>query len=121
MKEVTIVGYCDGDHDQRMRSAVERVLTVDGSKPVTLDLCDECDGSIRDLLVLMESGSVVTGKRQRKSRAATPPARPVGVTAPPRGGPHICPECQFESASRGALGQHLLHTHQKGFRDYSAA
>lgn len=134
MKEVTIVGYCDGEHEEKTRSQVERTVAVDGSKPVTLDLCNGCDGAIRDLLHLMEHGAVVGAKSKKRGpygpRAAAPrataPAAPAVVAvptgqAPPLEGPHICPECAFESRSRGALGQHLNTTHDKGFRDYANA
>lgn len=134
MKEILVVSYCDGDHeDERVRSTVERVMSVDGSKPVALDLCDECDGLVSRLLHLMDRGAVVkapTAKRKSSPAAekAAPPTprpntkfhEPTGKL-PPLGGPHICPECGFESKSRNALGQHLTVTHSKRFRDYADA
>lgn len=136
MKEITVIGYCDYDHDERTRSAVERVLSVDGSKPVAIDLCDDHDRLVQQMLDMMERGVVVKAPSKKKA-AATPQAqpqrqqtpRPSGAgtyheptgKVPPLEGPHICPECGFESVSRGALGQHLTTTHDKGFRDYNAA
>ena len=122
MKEVTIVAYCDGmEHEgERRRSSIERVVAVDNGRPVTLDLCDQCDVLVETMLRLMENGSTVKGKA--KKTAAPAAARPRGgqalPTSIPLEGPHICPECQFESKSRGALGQHLSVKHNKGFRDY---
>lgn len=139
MKEITVVAYCDYEHEERVRSAVERTLSVDGSKPVALDLCDDHDALVRQVLDLMERGVVVKSPSKKKAASAAPaePQRqqrqssqrsgtvgtyhePTGKV-PPLEGPHICPECGFESVSRGALGQHLTTTHDKGFRDYNAA
>ncbi len=130
MKEVTIVGYCDGTvhGDERVRSTIERVVSVDNSRPVTLDLCDECDLTVEALLMLMERGAVVKPNAAKKAPAKTP-SKPAPsaegaarnnapLTSIPVEGPHICPECQFESVSRSALGQHLKVKHDKGFKDY---
>jgi hypothetical protein len=137
MKEITVTGYCDGNHEDKIRSVVERTLSVDGSKPVLLDLCDTCDALVSGLMVLMERGVVVKepGKKKvsdgpiKKAAAKKPePPRPTRGTyheptgkVPPLEGPHICPECGFESKSRSALGQHLTVTHSKGFRDYAGS
>lgn len=134
MKEITVIGYCDGDHEDRQRSSVERVVSVDGSKPVALDLCEQCDSMVSRLLELMDRGVVVKtptkkksaapasggGQQQQQSGTRGTYHTPTGKV-PPLEGPHICPECGFESTSRGALGQHLNTTHDKGFRDYNAA
>jgi len=128
MKEVTIVAFCDGTQhgDVRQRSSIERVVSIDGGRPVTLDLCDVCDVQVEQMLRLMENGaSVKSGKKKSSApkAAAATSARPRGgqavATTIPLEGPHICPECQFESKSRGALGQHLYSKHDKGFRDYA--
>ena len=124
MKEVTVIAFCDGDHEERIRSVVERTVAIDGSKAVMLDLCDTCDKVVGDMLILMERGAVVKGGGKKKSGTGTgrPVGRPAGApfkTSIPFEGPHICPECGFESKSRGALGQHLSSKHDKGFRDYA--
>lgn len=132
MKEVTIVGYCDGDHEgDPVRSVVERTVSIDGSKPVMLDLCGEHDQQIATLLSLMERGAVLPGVTPKK-KSAKAVATPGSVQRSTRGGapfltsipfdgPHICPECQFESKTRSALGQHLSSKHSKRFRDYMIA
>lgn len=127
MKEVTIVAYCDGNAhgEDRSRSSIERVVSVDNGRPVTLDLCDVCDVLVEQLLALMENGSTVKSGKRSHSKASSsstvvPGARrnaPLPTTIPVEG-PHICPDCQFESKSRSALGQHLSSKHGKGFRDF---
>lgn len=129
MKEITVVGYCDHDHESRVRSTVERTLSVDGSKPVALDLCDEHDALVKQMLDMMDRGVVVKGAPKKRASSGQHRAsgaggsgtyhEPTGVV-PPLEGPHVCPECGFESATRGALGQHLTTKHEKGFRDYAS-
>jgi hypothetical protein len=125
MKEVTVIGFCDGDHEERIRSIVERTIAIDGSKPVMLDLCETCDKIIEGMLILMEHGAVVKGGSKKSSSGGggsrTSSSKPTGAafkTSIPFEGPHICPECQFESVSRQALGQHLSVKHNKRFSDY---
>lgn len=137
MKEVTIVSYCDGfahDDGDRARSSIERVVAVDNGRPVTLDLCDNCDTVIESMLRLMERGAVAKGPGGRKKgstaapKVATPrsegaPRNNAPLTSIPFEGPHICPVCKdegvdFESRSRSALGQHLSSRHGKGFKDF---
>lgn len=122
MKEVTIVAFCDGTQhgEARQRSSIERVVSIDGGRPVTLDLCDVCDVQVEQMLRLMENGS---STKSGKKRGPTPGrARNQALpTTIPVDGPHVCPECGFESKSRGALGQHLSSKHNKGFRDYVVA
>lgn len=114
MKQVTITAFCDGNHQGLVESAVERTVTVDGSKPVVLDLCPECDKAIQALLALMDQGAVL-GKGG-VPQPAKPKARKRAPAAP-KTGEHVCPMCGFVSSTRAALGQHLRHRHDKGFTD----
>lgn len=113
MKEVTIVGYCDGGHDLRVVSAVERTVQIDGSKPVVLDLCEECDKSILALLMLMERGTVLV-KKAKEPKEPKPENRQDKLST-------TCPECGHVSTSRQGLGQHLRSQHNIGFRDLAKA
>jgi len=119
MKEVTIVAYCDSDHDQRVAAGVERTVQIDGSKPVVLDLCDNCDQVIQSLLGLMEKGAVIPGKKSKSAKAAPHPKPPSKAGT---GVEEKCPEkgCSHSSPNRAALGQHTRATHGKGLKAYKS-
>lgn len=118
MKEVMIVAYCDGNHEGRTPSAVERTVTIDGSKPVVLDLCGECDKAILALLTLMEQGAVVPRREaQAAAKAPTPKKKKDKKSEKSDDEDHTCPDCGHKSPNRTALGQHLRNRHGKGFRD----
>lgn len=117
-RTVVVQKWCDGEHDEPAEATAERVVAVDGGRPVLLDLCAEHDKFIEDLTVLMASGV--------DAAAAEPPTqvvrRPRGGR-PPKEGANVnrtCPICGFTSASRGALGQHLQHRHQTNLRGANA-
>lgn len=119
MKHVTITGYCDGDHEEKTLSVIERTISVDGGKPVLLDLCEPHDKIIRDLYVLMERGATLdepVKKKPKSGRQVGGTAKPTSIPLPPA--PQTCPECGHTSPTRSALGQHLRSKHDKGFRDY---
>lgn len=124
MKEVTVVAFCDPlmEHEDRVPAVTERTLTIDGSKPVVLDLCGECDKVIVNLLHAMESGAPIAAA---KKAAAPKPAVKKTETKPSRRakGQHPCLEagCPQVSVSRDALGQHMRTAHGKGFKDYKRA
>lgn len=118
MKQVTIVAFCDGSHDDLVPSTVERTVQIDGSKPVVLDLCGECDKAILALLMLMENGAVVKAKakvgdapvKPKKQAAAKPQTEDVAD--------RTCPECGRVAVNRTALGQHTRTQHGKGLKAY---
>jgi hypothetical protein len=126
MKEVSIVSYCDGEvhgEDARVVAAIEREISIDGTGPVTLDLCNECDLLIQQVQHLMGRGARVQAPSAKKKAAAPSAAHRSRGGAPPSSipfnGPHICPECKFVSKSREALGQHTRSKHNKGLKDYA--
>lgn len=121
MKQVKVISWCDGDHEEKEIATIERIVSIDQGKPVLLDLCEPHDKAFVDLLALMENGAVVEPGKKKKGSSGKTGNRPAGApfeTTIPFEGPHICPECGFESKSRGALGQHLSTKHNKGFKDY---
>jgi hypothetical protein len=128
-KEVQIISWCDGDHEEDTPAAVERELSLDRSKPVLLDLCETCDKQVQDLQELMQQGVLVeraetqlrAGRRIRKAPEASDRSYPEPVeerTCPDKncfsgvdGGPLI-------AASRQALSSHTRKMHGKRFADY---
>ena len=68
MKHIQIVSYCDGTHEERVRSTIERTLSIDGSKNILLDLCETCDKQVQDLQALMERGTVADEARAAKAK-----------------------------------------------------
>lgn len=128
-RELKLVTWCDGDHDGDVSATVVRTLTVDGSKPVLLDLCEVCDKIVEDLLVFMERGvqankALVASGRVRKQlptrapeRTRTVPEQAVPTRADGRDRVD-CPECDYVARTRGALGQHLRSRHSKTTTDY---
>lgn len=110
MKRIQVLAFCDSEHETPVRATHERTVAIDGSKPIMLDLCDSCDVFIRDLLVLMERGSVAEVP-EKKIRASKQHGSPGFI--------RVCPECLMQSVSRSSLGQHVRHRHGKGLKDYS--
>jgi hypothetical protein len=119
-RELKLVSWCDGEHheDEEVPAVVARTLSVDGGKPMLLDLCETCDKVVRDLIVFMDRGLLA-------SRAVSVPGvrksdLPTRVTTVVGGGKDRtdCPECGHVSPTRSAMGAHLKTKHQKKIRDY---
>jgi hypothetical protein len=128
MKDHIIVAYCDGPvHGEEWVNAdVERTLSVDGSNPVLVDLCAECDGSlISPVFRLIHEGQPVEQPKKRKSPAKRVKPETKATVS------HIkdyaavsmrtCPDCGHVSASRDALGMHTRKQHNKGLKEYDWA
>ena len=106
----------------------ERVVSLDGGKPVLLDLCEPHDKVFADVATLMERGATV-GKSDRPSRSRKA-ASPDGTTEPrrsqngrliPPGSDRtdcVEPDCGYVSPTRSALGQHVKQKHGKKLSDY---
>jgi hypothetical protein len=133
-KEVQIVPWCDGDHEEAVRAEVERTVAVDGSKTILLDLCQPCDKLFEDLSWLMERGVQADKVREPRRRKASE-VRPVAETPrkrkgrqPPPGAKRV--DCQepscldprtgepYMAPTRSALGQHIKQKHHKLLSDY---
>lgn len=126
-KEVQIIGWCDGEHATRTHSDVERVVALDGGRPVALDLCSEHDQLFEQLFVLMENGSPV----------AVDPTERRGPGRPPkaRGGQHPMVEstCEFPGCDKGpggkafvaqsrtGLGAHMTRSHSVSLGEFERA
>ena len=106
VKQITITGICDGGHEGPVVTSIEHTLSLDGSKPVAVDVCEECEDLFVRLRKMMENGTEVPVRSQRSK----PSRRP---------SPSTCPECGHVSPNRSALGQHCRQHHGKGLRDYS--
>jgi hypothetical protein len=109
-KEVLVIAWCDNAiaHVDKEEALVERVVSIDNRKPVTIDLCKTCDDALfAPLLDVMEQGTKVPSKQKAKAAPSTDDE-----------GQRTCPECGFVSKSRSALGQHLSHKHERGLSDY---
>ena len=109
-REVLVLKWCD-NHEDQVEATVERTLSVDGSKMLTLDLCEECDASfiLPVIGMLEEYGVDEKAAYPRKDKKRRTKERSDGNT---------CPVCGFESVSRDSLGQHLRIRHGKGLRDF---
>ena len=136
-RELKLVVWCDGDHEEDTPSTVVRTLTVDTSKSVLLDLCDVCDKAVQDVLTLMEQGvladKVITAPATRVHRPAATRAprgsNPGGKPSTTPGWEPVredgrdrrdClePDCGYVGATRSALGQHILQKHGGKLSDY---
>jgi hypothetical protein len=128
-----LVVWCDGDHEEDTPSAVVRTLTVDGGKPVLLDLCDVCDKAVQDVVTLMEQGVLAdkaiaappTHRQARVPRGTNPGGKPsttpgwVPVREDGRDRRDcVEPDCGYVGATRSALGQHILQKHGGKLSDY---
>lgn len=112
-KQIQILAFCDGDHEQDTPATVERTLSLDG-KPWVNDLCERCDRQfIWPLLSLSEAGAEPPDPPPRPSRSR----KGIGG-AKPRNLPTVCPDCGYECPTRSALGQHVKAKHGKVLADY---
>jgi len=112
MKHVQVVAYCDGTHEDKVRSMIERTVSVDSSKAVVLDLCEPCDKIFQDLQALMERGAVA--EQQSKGTKKSSTKRKVGVELTT-----TCPNCGYHTPSRSALGAHLKSHHDQKLTDFT--
>ena len=111
-REVLIIRWCD-NHEDQVTATVERTVSVDGAKVLTLDLCEECDaGFIQPVLWLVEEYGVTPDAAFPRKKKATAKATKAHTEG------NVCPVCGFESVSRDSLGQHLRMRHGKGIRDF---
>lgn len=113
-KQVLVVAYCDGEHDDQVRATVER-----HEQGKVLDLCPACSVSFEEAVeavkVWLRRGS--PEQQQPKKRRASP------STPPPNALPDIefmrtCQTCGYECPTRTALGQHVKKIHGKKLGDY---
>ena len=119
-RTVIVQRWCDGEHDEPAEATTERIIKVDDSRPMLLDLCDEHDQFVRVLEVLASHG-VDASSTVPKNASAVERGRRGG--RPPKEGPDVnrtCPICQFTSSTRGALGQHLKTRHGTNLRSANA-
>jgi hypothetical protein len=90
---------------------VERTLSLDGSAPVVLDLCEVDDQLIQRVRVLMDRGApVAKGKPGPKTGTTVN----VWMTCPE-------PGCVGGGHGRAGLGMHTRRVHNKMLRDYGDA
>jgi hypothetical protein len=132
MKEVQVVGWCDGEHpaDARVRSAVER-----NEQGYVLDLCEACDAlfekdldTVRAWLQRGVPESMTQPPKRSRAKSTGPRAGIGGRKTPDMSGLEwrTCPEgCidertgqVYEGPTRTALGQHLVAKHNTKLGDY---
>ena len=121
-RELKLITWCDGDHEEDVPSTTVRRLSVDGGPTILLDLCDVCDKVVQDVFVLMDSG-VPESKAifeptptPRKRTPSTPPTtKPIRADGRDR---RDCPECDYIGNTRSAMGQHLKQKHHKQLSDF---
>jgi hypothetical protein len=123
-REVQIVSWCDGDHEEATEAEVERVVSLDGGKAILLDLCEACDNEVFENLVwLMERGveaAKVAPQRPHKPAFRTREGAWKGKDRTD------CPEKDIDprtgkpyvANNRKALQSHLKQKHDKKLSDY---
>lgn len=106
MKEIEVHSWCDWDHPTRVPADIEVQVSINGSKARVLDLCAD-----HDLLLaaLFQQGASVTDIPEPRA------ARAGGRRPMP--GPHLCPICDSEHASRNAMTKHLRSAHQTSIKE----
>lgn len=103
-REVQVNLICDGPrHQERTLAVHEYTVAIDHGKPRVFAVCETCQDIIGMLIRMMENGSDVSAGE---------------LTDIEKVDQNICPECDFQSASRQALGQHLKKMHDKGIKAY---
>jgi hypothetical protein len=125
-RELRLITWCDGEHgDEDVAATVVRTLSVDGDKPVLLDLCEVCDKTVQDLILFMGRGvpasKAIAAPQARTRRAETLPVKAVAPRPRADGKDRVdCMEegCGYVGNTRSALGQHLTSKHGTKFSDY---
>jgi hypothetical protein len=117
MKEIRIVAWCDGNHEEgeQVRAEQQVSMTIGKMlKPRTVDLCDDC---FKTMIVPVETMLTAFGVVEDTAKAYKPKA-PKGEPAQQENVPP-CPECGEQMKSRPGLGVHLSRKHGKrGLIDY---
>lgn len=107
-REIKVILWCDGPHDAGRYQAEGSFTVALGDKaPKSVDLCNVCRQRFIDPVAEMLDKYGVTPEKTSKAK------RPEAVPE--------CPDCGFQSRSRGGLGQHLKVRHGKGLRDAGLA
>lgn len=101
MREIQVIKWCDGEHEERVAADITHTISVDGSKEFEIDLCYTCDTVM--VLPLLSVAEEVLPKKKRG-----PKKQDLTTT---------CSICGFVSSSRDALGVHARRTHNKGLRE----
>ena len=132
-REVIIVRWCDGVHEQPEQAVVEHQVSIDGRKTRVIDLCSVCEDTFAPIERLVDRG-VLAAKmepvsRPVKVRTRTPPRQEQAGSsdglsidrpwpcpfAPPHG------DCAHPgSPNRSAWGSHLRTVHSIGLHEGDA-
>jgi hypothetical protein len=110
MKEVQVIAYCDGEHQGRVKATRERTVSIDGSQPTALDLCDEHDEAIEAVAALLSRGVMVKKGLSRPSKRGTDQQIPC-----------LLPGCGGTYRNRAGLAQHTNRTHNMTLAEYESA
>lgn len=114
MKEVQVIAWCSnqivhGDDPRAARATTEVTLSVDGSKPHVLDLCDDCDGTLGSTLrTAAAMGEKVGAVKVRRAPRAQPEVTDRS---------HVCPVCEHPFAQRKTMTTHLRKVHSQSIKD----
>lgn len=134
-KEVQVVAWCDGEHDERVPATVERRGPLDG-ETYLLDLCERCDRAYARAWAQVQewlARGVSEGRARKSPYPKNRAPRGQGTTPPPS--PEFdtpfmrtCqePDCidertgvRYVAPTRSALGQHVKVKHDnKRLADY---
>jgi hypothetical protein len=124
-RELKLVLWCDGEHDEDVEAVMSRTVSVDGGKPMLLDLCETCDKVVQDMIAFMDRGvlasKAVAMPHARVRKSALLPVRERAGTGRVDGKDRTdCPEegCGHVSPTRSALGAHVKTAHGTKIRDY---
>ena len=131
-KEIQIIGWCDGPHETRVRSTIERTVALDGQRPIALDLCQDHNAAFSAVEELLEFGEPVAVDSVQRRGVGRPPKS----GRPASGGqahPMVASECQFPGCNKGphggpfiaqsrtGLGAHMTRSHKIGLGEFERA
>lgn len=114
-KQVTITPYCDGEHMVRVVGEAERTISIDGGRPVVLDLCPEHNEIVQAVLTLMANGAPVAWPTKRKASSGPRSSYTTDLTCPIPG------HETYVAPTRTALGSHARSKHDMTLRELDAA
>lgn len=126
MREVIIVPWCDGHDDIKVEATVERTISIDGCKPVLLDLCDQCDKDVIIVSELMSRGVLAENPKRKPRKPKVQQFEGADEPYPFVGGEDpktttICRICGHDSPTRSALGAHVKTKHSMGLKEMFAS
>lgn len=119
MRQAVIQVTCDlckTVHNEDERAVANAVITIDGQRPVEVDICDDCASQESFVVMLERAREVIVPKVRKPRRKQDASLHPKAGYQPPDPDRTIpCPVkgCDFMGKSNQSLATHTARTHKE--------